>query len=280
MAILPKLLTAYSKGSFGIFVGAGISRPSGLPNWEHLLYELIDYSRDNLGLLPGREEELRRLSADPSKYLTVAEDLKDIMSTDLQKFIKEKFNHKDLEPSATLRKIVRLRSKFIVTTNYDTLIENAWVREFGNMPNQLTYKDAATINYNILNNETFILKAHGDARSAPSEIVLTKKDYRNIIFKESGYQSVLHVLFSTCNILFLGASLNDPELELLLGYIHSIFHGGSPDHFALMNREEVTNVEINRWRKDFNINIITYDPHDNHIEVDNFVTELLATPVR
>ncbi|MBK9567645.1 MAG: SIR2 family protein [Saprospiraceae bacterium] len=86
-------------------------------------------------------------------------------------------------------------------------------------------------------------------------MILTERDYRNIIYNQSGYQSILHAIFSTNSILFLGASLSDPELLLMLGYIHNIFHGGSPMHYALMANDIVTGTEKDRWKKDFNIEI-------------------------
>jgi len=271
-----KLKEAYTSGSFGIYVGAGLSRASGLPDWKTFLTELINFSFENTYINETKQKELIFLAQQPSNYLLLAEELKDILASDLPKYITKKFDDKSLKPSNTLCKVVQLDSKFIITTNYDTLIEKAYAKVFSDIPNPLTYKNASAINYNILTNQHFILKAHGDAKSAANEIILTEKDYRNIIFKEKGYQSVMHVLFSTCNILFLGASINDPELKLMLSYIHNIFHGGSPDHFALINKDDITNTEKDRWRKDYNINIITYDPRDNHIEVDEFVDSILA----
>jgi hypothetical protein len=270
-----KLKEAYENNAFGIYIGSGVSQASGLPNWENLLLELIEQAKKVNSLPKQKEDELKRLVKSSSNYLMIAEELREILHADLQKYIKKRFDDNNTKPSSLLSKIVNLNYKFIVTTNYDTLIEKAYISELSEMPNVLTYKDASDINYNILNNEKFILKAHGDAKKGPHQIVLTSKDYRDIIFKEKGYQSVLQVLFSTCNILFIGASLRDPELELLLGYIHHIFHGGSPDHFALMNKEELTSVEIDRWRKDYNINIISYDPSDNHRELELYVDELL-----
>lgn len=271
-----KLKESYASGAFGVYVGAGLSRASGLPDWKTFLNELIIFAFENTYINDVKRDELIFLSQQPSNYLLLAEELKDILASDLPKYIKKKFDDKTLEPSSTLCKVVQLNSKFIITTNYDTLIEKAYARVFSDIPNPLTYKNASAINYNILTNQSFILKAHGDAKSAANEIILTEKDYRNIIFKEKGYQSVMHVLFSTCNVLFLGASLNDPELKLMLSYIHNIFHGGSPDHFALINKEDITNTEKDRWRKDYNINVITYDPRDNHIEVEEFIDNLLA----
>ncbi len=274
MKIPPKLIESYKNKSFGIYVGAGMSRASGLPDWQTFLNNLIDYARDNGSINDAKRDELKALSNNPGNYLLLAEELKDILASDLPKYIKQKFDDKALKPSDTLCKIVQLKYKFIITTNYDTLIEKAYAKVFSDIPNPLTYKNASAINYNILTNEPFILKAHGDAKSAANEVILTEKDYRNIIFKEKGYQSVLHVLFSTCNVLFLGASLKDPELKLMLSYIHNIFHGGSPDHFALISQADITGTEIDRWRKDYNINIITYDPANNHKELDVFIEEL------
>lgn len=271
----PKLIEAYKNGSFGLYIGAGMSRASGLPDWETFLKELIEHCFSNKYIRQDKYEELLLLTYDSNNFLLVAEELKEILSSDLPTIITKRFDDKSLVPSDTLCNIMRLRHKFIITTNYDTLIEKAYAKVFSDIPNPLTYKNPSAINYNLLNNQPFILKAHGDAKSAANEIILTEKDYRNIIFKEKGYQSVLHVLFSTCNILFLGVSLKDPELKLLLGYIHNIFHGGTPPHFALLSNENISSTEISRWRKDFNIDIITYDPKGSHIEVDNIINALL-----
>jgi hypothetical protein len=273
--IPPKLIESYKKNSFGIYIGAGMSRASGLPDWETFINDLIDFAKANNCINDGKRDELKSLNKNPANYLLLAEELKDILASDLPKYIKQKFDDKSLKPTETLCKIVKLKYKFIITTNYDTLIEKAYAKVFADIPNPLSYKNASAINYNILTNEPFILKAHGDAKSAANEVILTEKDYRNIIFKEKGYQSVLHVLFSTCNVLFFGASLKDPELKLMLSYIHNIFHGGSPDHFALVNQTDITGTEIDRWRKDFNINIITYDPANNHKQVEDFVDEMM-----
>ena len=79
-----------------------------------------------------------------------------------------------------------------------------------------------------------------------------------------------------CAFTVNGISLNDPELLLLLGYIHNIFHGGSPTHYALVSGDVVSETEVERWRKDYNIEIIKYDPKDNHIEVKTFLEKIIA----
>ena len=276
MNIPSKLIDAYKKGSFGIFIGAGVSQSAGLPSWNKLLNELIDLAVD-INIDDAKEQELRLLAQTPSKYLLVAEELKEILSSDMPKFITKRFNDKTIDSPEYLDKLIKeLRYRFVITTNYDNVIEKAFVKA-SIVPNELTYRDPSSINYNFINEEVFILKAHGDAKRAPEDIVITEKDYRRIIYNSYGYKSILEALFSTNHILFLGASLNDPELILLLRYIHNIFQGGSPDHFALMSEKDLTLTEINRWRKDFNINIIPYNPKDNHKEVAVFVDKFIKS---
>jgi len=274
--LIPKnLVQSAKKNNCGLFVGAGLSINAGFPCWEDLLLELIEnIEQDNI-TSKKKIKELKKLAKNPAKYLLVAEEIKDILPSGLHLHIKTKFDNPTINPKELHKKLFQIKNNFIVTTNYDTLLENAFVQVYNKMPTVYTYKDAASINYNLCNNEPFILKAHGDSSRAPKEIILTDKDYRGIIYNERGYQSVLHVIFSSYTILFLGVSLNDPEILLLLGFIHHIFHGGSPQHYALMPKNKVTDTEIDRWRKDYNIYIITYDPVDNHKQVEQFVEGLI-----
>ena len=276
MKYLEKIYKAINNNSFGIYVGAGLSVGAGLPNWKTLLEDLIKMIEAETSTPKDRVNELRKLINDPTKYLLLAEEIRESLSDDLNIYIKEKFDDRGIKPTKAHELAVSLKSKFVVTTNYDTLLEKAFIKtHLEEFPNVLTYEDASAINYNLWNDEYFILKAHGDAKNAPKNIVLTEKDYRKIIHQTYGYQSVLHTIFSSCTILFLGASLTDPELLLLLGFIHNIFHGGSPHHFALMDKDKITKTEIDRWRKDYNIHIIEYDSKDNHVQVNQVLEEIV-----
>ncbi|UYZ61185.1 SIR2 family NAD-dependent protein deacylase [Hymenobacter latericus] len=272
---IPKdLIEAIRNNRCGLYIGAGVSEGAGLPGWPKLLEQLIDLAKEVANLSEERAEEFRKLAPNPTRYLMLAQELKDILPSELPEHIKKVFDDKTKQPTATHDAILEIKHKFIVTTNYDTLIEKAYVRKTGDFPTVLSYKDASTINYNIVSGEPFILKAHGDARSAPQDIVITEKDYRNIIYNQRGYQSVLQLMFSFYNVLFIGTSLNDPELNLLLGFIHNIFHGGSPNHYALISKDNLTNIEVDRWRKDFKVNIIGYDPKNGHEELLHIVQQL------
>lgn len=268
---------AIEKNSFGLYVGAGLSMGAGLPSWEKLLSNLIDQI-ESMGTTSSEKiGELRSLIKDSSKYLMVAEEIREIIPTYLERYVRDVFDSNEHNPTSAHEKLVSVKSKFVITTNYDTLIEKAFVKVHNaHYPKVFSYKDASSVNYNLWNDEYFILKSHGDARNAPSEIVLTEKDYRKIIYQQQGYQSILHAIFSTNTILFVGVSLNDPELLLLLGYIHNIFHGGSPTHYALLSEGSISKTEIHRWRTDYNIECILYDPANNHKQVENILDDIIS----
>ena len=43
-----------------------------------------------------------------------------------------------------------------------------------------------------------------------------------------------------------------------------------------MDSRKVTKLEIDRWRKDYNIHIIEYDSKDNHKEVNDILNEIIS----
>lgn len=267
---------AINRNSFGIYIGAGLSMGAGLPSWRDLLSNLIDQVEAKDTTPKARIQEMRTLVNDSNKFLMLAEELREIIPSYLERYVRDTFDSNEVQPTKAHELAVNVRSKFVLTTNYDTLIEKAFVRTHnGHYPKVFSYKDASSVNYNLWNDEYFILKAHGDARNSPNEIVLTEKDYRKIIYQQQGYQSILHAIFSTNSILFLGVSLNDPELLLLLGYIHNIFHGGSPMHYALISEGNMSKTEIDRWRKDFNIECVLYNPKNNHEEITKILERII-----
>jgi hypothetical protein len=106
-------------------------------------------------------------------------------------------------------------------------------------------------------------------------MVVTERDYRKIIHSSPGYRSMLSAIFTTKTVLFLGVSLSDPELKLLLRYLHDAMHGAAPKHFALVSSREFGHTAVNRWKKDYRVKCLLYSPSDDtHPEVGAFVKQL------
>ncbi|MDR4485540.1 MAG: SIR2 family protein [Nitrospirales bacterium] len=277
MPTIPQeLLDNFRNGKCGIFVGAGASIPSGLPDWNGLLKELVGKANSQPNIDKNMVKDFRKLLKDKSKHLMLASTLREELGAEFGKFIESRFNDDSCKSSKVHKLIAELSPTFVITTNYDSLIERAYTeRSLGkNCPNVFTYKQAGDVASSLHRNKFFILKAHGDAKINPEDIILTEKDYRRILHHEPGYQSLMQTLFTTFTIFFIGSSFADIEVQLLLGFIHASFHGKTPVHYALQTAPEPNTALLKAWKNDFNIHSIHTRPDKNHKEVIQFLQTL------
>jgi len=276
LAQIPEeLLNLFRSKRASLFIGAGLSKSVGLPDWLGLLNELIARVEK---IIPNSGEYVKecRAIAEAGNFLPLAEALRGQLGKDeFNKYIRERFVDQRPEPNDIFKIVVELPYNYIITTNYDYLIEDAYAFINRKSAKKYTYSQPQAMADNIWNGYKFILKAHGDA-DEPDKIILTDKDYRNIINAEIGYKSILQVLFTTNSILFLGSSLTDPELNLLLGFLKHAYHDGGPKHYALVDETKVSPIIAERWRKDYGIHLITYNPEENHKQVLEFLKLLKA----
>jgi len=285
MAFDPKdipdtLIEAYAKRRCGVYVGAGLSQGAGLPSWEGLLTELIDSVEKNVPALRDHVPEYRKLAGDTSKFLVLATELKEALLSNFEDYIADRFNDQTIAPTKNheiLTKLTELR--YIITTNYDALIEDAFVKTKGRRIPVYNYRQVGSIQRHLFKQEFFVFKAHGDAMTVADGIILTEQDYRKLMFEHRAYQTLLATMFTTTSIIFVGTSLVDPELKLLLQSIASAFQSGGPLHYAVMAREEMTTIEMERWRKDFNIQFIPISKDNGYADLQSFLEVLAATKV-
>lgn len=259
-----------------LFVGAGLSVAAGFPRWAQLLELLIATATDRGFITTEKAGELRDLAKLPNRQLMVAQELsdsfgKELFQTELVRIFEVK---KPLtEMHLTFPKIP---FSLLVTTNYDQLLENGYSKAMDAIPKIYTHADTADFADALWRGDFFILKAHGDV-ARKSSMILTQMDYRTIIYSSPGYRAVLTAIFTTKTLLFLGVSLDDPETQLLLDFLHDAFHGSGVYHFALVPEDQFNETAANRWRRDFNINCLRYKATDGHPEVSEFVNKLHAS---
>lgn len=269
------LLEAYAEGKCGIFIGAGLSMGAGLPNWFQLLRLLIDRGEDAGMMTKAKADDCRQLADDSSKYLMLAEELREVLGTDFKTAIEEIFGNSDLEPTETHCQLpVLKKNRFIITTNYDMLIERAFASAM-QFRQGYKYYEAHALLRDLYQRRFFLLKAHGDAQTAAEEIVLTDKDYRRLLYSEPGYQSALQSIFTMYSVIFLGSSLQDPELRLLLTYVNAAFPQGGIPHYALMTTDDAGETERRRWGKDYNMKIVPISSDENFRDINLFLEILL-----
>lgn len=256
-----------------IFVGAGLSKAAGLPGWSDLLTDILDRAKQR-SFLPSKvvERDLRTLLKDSSKYLSVAQELEELMGAQFRDELVRALREAKAQPSTAHRILPDLPLSLIVTTNYDKLVEQAYFERGSWLP-VYTYEDADDFVDALWSKERFILKAHGDL-DRKKTMVITQKDYRKLVRTEFGYRYVVANVFMSHTVLFLGVSLRDPELALFLGYLQDAFRGSGHEHFALVPKTDFSEVDSRRWRMDFRVRTLRYDPSADHREVVEFLEAL------
>jgi len=274
---IPKdLLNSIKNEKCALFVGAGLSMNAGYPSWNDLIKKLTELGQKQNIFSKDKAAELMKLNNESNKQLLVAQELYDEFGRSSFESELARIFHEKHDPSDVHLELPRIPFNLVVTTNYDQLIENAYAKIDGSIPKIYTHQDAADFSDALWRGSFFILKAHGDV-NRKSSIVLTQKDYRTIIHSAPGYRAVLSAIFTTKSILFIGASLTDPETELLLSFLHDAFHGSGQYHYALVPESQFSEIEANRWRKDYKVTCLRYKPSKNHPEVLEFIKKISSS---
>ena len=131
-----------------------------------------------------------------------AREVIDIFSKDYTEILKEKIK---LQPYALFPLLFR---KFILTTNFDGLIEYAY-RELKSHLVSCSAYDINKMDY-IGNNSAILYKIHGTIEQ-PNTIILTHEDYKEHYKPDSANVKILNKFLRGNSILFMGCSLNEDE---------------------------------------------------------------------
>lgn len=270
-----ELIENFKNGSGVIFVGAGMSMGAGFPDWKGLLEAMILEADKVSWISKSKIDEYRHLVNDSSKFLMLAEDIKTELGAGYSEFMTKTFVDYTWTPTKNHELIVRINSSLIITINYDDLIESAYNDIYKKYPVKVNFDQAKIAANNFWKGRFFILKAHGDAKSDVDSLILTQRDYRKTLYREAGYRSLLMSIFTTKSILFLGVSMNDPEFNQLIDYLHDSYHGGGPTHFLLVNERKNYQTVSKRLSEDFKIQTVTYNNDNNDfVEITEFLEHI------
>lgn len=274
-SIPPELLEKIAADKCVAYIGAGLSAGAGLPLWDKLLKQMIDWSLIRRIPLPDAAE-LNSL-IDQKDYLTVADTVVEAMGDGrFREFITSVFHRVGLAPTETHKLLPEIPFAAVLTSNYDDLIESAYtiVRNGASVP-VYTHLDRSELSGAISSGAFHVLKTHGDVDRINS-IVLSRKHYRGLMHDNRAYRIYLQQTFLSKSVLFLGFSLTDPDLLLVLDALRVDFRHDTSSHFALMDTTSLSRIKIDRFRKEYNVHIIGYEPSaPSHPEVCEFLREII-----
>jgi hypothetical protein len=255
-----------------IFIGSGASagcisidgakRP---PTWNRFLSSLIDMMHDKDDM-PSIDDFLKK-----EKYLEAAEIIKKNTSpADFSAFIREELVTPRYKPSEIHKAILRIDPKIVITTNYDDIYD-AFCRTGAAQEgyNVSKYYDSHIIS-DLRSPVRLIIKAHG-CISDSSQIVLTKSEYFQVRQKFSNFYKVLDSLFLTHTILFIGYSLTDPDIQLVLENVNITAPSSHPHYFVTESNLHSAIKDANK--RAYNLEFIEF-PIGEYDELNTGLIEL------
>lgn len=244
-----------------VFVGAGVSRNvEGMPSWLKLIQEMaksIDYSKcaDCRHKQPDCEQNCKFMDDySQDEYLKIPQYVFNADPVLYKGIIQE--NISDIEIDAPLSQaIFGVNPAHIITTNYDKLIESS--------------SDARRENYDVIikdkdllvsRKNKYIIKMHGDI-GFPDTIILKEDDYLQYSQKHVLIEMFVKALLSDHTILFLGYSLNDYNIKLIISWINFIrsqndaLEFGTKIGYIALDQDEIASTEISYFENN-NIGVI------------------------
>ena len=214
------------KGKLVVFVGAGVSKNSGLPDWKELIKDYAEY---------------RGIKEFTSKqFLTIPEEVFERYGSLKYYEIAEKRFLGKYVPNSIHRILKKMKLTYIITTNYDTLIEE----EIKNL--QIVSKDE---DLPYTNSNRMLIKMHGDFEN--KNIVLKKSDYDNYEKNFQLISTLVKGLFTTNTVLFIGYSYSDTNVQQIMNWIKEILKEKTRKAFLVEftnedNKEEENGEQINK----------------------------------
>lgn len=229
-----ELKRACKRGFVIPFVGAGMSKSAGCPEWKEYLLSLCPEAGFDVLAMRQRLEEKG--------------DFEGVMDDLVTKLGEARFNldfERDFKPTEDFNGVVmRLPGLFdsaAITTNFDRVLEIAYERSGKAFVEKANGRGPVNAFYRALPaGERYLLKLHGNLDNA-AERVLNRSEYNaaygsdgNIHF-ESPVPKLLKRLYTSFSFLFLGCSLSyDRTIQTFAKIAQDVGADSLPHHYAIL----------------------------------------------
>jgi NAD-dependent SIR2 family protein deacetylase len=217
--VLAHLIDAAVAGDLVPFIGAGVSRSGGAPDWMQLIVELEraaglgDLDLDRLDLLARAQVVENSLGSEP--FLRALHEKLAVTPVSLQHLL-----------------LAALGARDAITTNFDDAYERA-IRQAG--------KDVAVVPRRGPSHR--LLKLHGsladDDAPAGTGPILTRNQYLEHEQHGGPLRGALQMMLLTGHVVFIGYSLNDPDLHAAIHEVRRIREHSKVDQEPLATALQV-----------------------------------------
>lgn len=255
-----------------LYVGAGVSASAAgadgkrPPDWPTFLKT----ANKQLGRKVPSDTVRQLLAA--NDLLTACELLKGALDESWPELLKAQFSTPKYRAGDLHAALHDLDLPLVLTPNFDTV--------FDRYAQDLTAGTTVVKNYwdndiplVLRRNYRAILKVHGTI-DEPSKMVFSRGDYADLRVDHRSFFDTIGALFLTHTFLFVGTSLNDPDLRLFLENYHRN-HPNSPPHYMTSPKGEISTHIDDSIRRNMNLKLLRYSPDNGHQELVEAIRELV-----
>ena len=198
--IAKRIIEASKNNSLTFFVGAGVSKCSGIPLWGELIEKICGEMKIEVPESLSADDYLRI----PQMFYYTCNDPKKYSG-----FVSDTIDKPNAAPNEVHRLMLKFHPASFITTNYDHLLESAAVEYGQSYKSVVEDKEVASIN-----GDRFILKVHGDIEH--NNFVLREEDYLAYEDKFRLVVPLMRSVFSTNTVVFIGYRIGDYNVKLIL----------------------------------------------------------------
>lgn len=224
------LLAGVERGRVVPLVGAGMSKPMGMPLWGEALKEL-------LGRLPGADTAAINAHIDAGQYLAAAQALVEHDQVQTSNFVRTKYRVQKIKLAGPMVLLPRIAKGCVITTNFDDAIEQVYERDNVRFDAYMHGTQEHNFFQRLVRGDRCLLKLHGDADNAVTHI-LTQAQYDNSYGNPFDFHKslpkALRQVFVSQSLLFLGCSLEQDWTLELLEKAKQADEYTIPNHYAIL----------------------------------------------
>lgn len=241
-----------------VFVGAGVSKNvEGMPDWNDLIAKMaesINYSKCSSCKKKTRNCKKTCKLYDVfsnDEFLKIPQYVYNRNKKLYDRVLSENIEHDRNIDAPLSNAIFDLTPAHIITTNYDKLIENCSNAQSDNYDVIVRDKDLLETQQN-----KYVIKMHGDIDDL-STIVLKEADYLEYTQNHILIEMFVKSLLTDHTILFLGYSLNDYNIKLIISWINHIraqnkaLKKDTKFAYIVVDSEKVTSTQYKYFEKNY-----------------------------
>lgn len=225
---IAEIATLAGQDKLVLFFGAGVSVPSGLPDWSELLNQLASEAgiptATNGGKSENTDNDFGSLnSLDKAQVLSAkfGRNKRDQQDHILGQKIADnlrKYSHFSLLHA----QLADLDLKNQITTNYDRLFEAAHAARFKTYNDRNPLNALSVIKYDPKpESDRWLLKMHGSVE-VPADIVITRENYFRYTEKNAALAGIVQAMLVTKKLLFVGFGLKDENFLRILDSVRRV----------------------------------------------------------